>query len=281
MKIIDPHLHLFNLAEGQYGWLQPENPPYWDDKPRICRDFSEQDLVLPSSVTLGGFVHIEAGFDNHNPWREIAWLEKACTTPLRTIGCVDLTLPKSAFDMQIAALTGYKSLVGVRHILDDDAIALLSNAQVLQNLATLEKERLIFEAQFDANDSSDVDMFLRAIQRFPALNIALNHAGFPPPSGDENWKANGKKLASLPNLYVKASGWEMSDREFPLPTMADRIQSLVDTFGEDRVMLASNFPLTLFRTSYASLWQAYLSLGFPHAVLEKLCYQNACRFYRF
>lgn len=281
MKIIDPHLHLFNLAKGQYGWLQPENPPYWDDKPLICRDYSEQDLVLPSSVTLGGFVHIEAGFDNHNPWREIAWLEQACTTPLRTIGCVDLTLSKSAFDTQIAALTEYKSLVGVRHILDDDAIALLSNAQVLQNLATLEKESLIFEAQFDCNNNAAVDVFLRAMQRLPALNIALNHGGFPPSSGDKNWKANGKKLASLPNLYVKASGWEMSDREFPLPAMADRIQSLVDTFGEDRVMLASNFPLTLFRTPYASLWQAYLSLGFPHAVQEKLCYQNACRFYCF
>ena len=28
MKIIDPHLHLFDLQQGQYDWLKPENPDY-------------------------------------------------------------------------------------------------------------------------------------------------------------------------------------------------------------------------------------------------------------
>ncbi len=32
LKIIDPHIHLIDLAKGQYHWLKPQNPPHWPDK---------------------------------------------------------------------------------------------------------------------------------------------------------------------------------------------------------------------------------------------------------
>lgn len=44
MKFIDPHIHLFNLALGQYQWLKPENPPFWPDKNIINNNFTESDL---------------------------------------------------------------------------------------------------------------------------------------------------------------------------------------------------------------------------------------------
>jgi L-fuconolactonase len=32
VKIIDPHIHLFDLQEGEYQWLKLENEPYSDAK---------------------------------------------------------------------------------------------------------------------------------------------------------------------------------------------------------------------------------------------------------
>ncbi|WP_255555448.1 amidohydrolase family protein [Enterovibrio paralichthyis] len=281
IKIIDPHLHLFSLSEGNYGWLKTENPPFWPDKPRIQRDFTERDVVLAPPFSLAGFVHVEAGFDNDAPWREIEWLERSCHQPFRAIASADLTLPDTAFESQVSRLSGFKSFVGVRHILDEDASRLLNDTQVLRNLAHLEKEGLIFEAQFDAKDDDAVNAFVSAAADLPALKIALNHAGFPPLANTGSWKSNIGRLAALPNLYVKASGWEMCDRAFPPGEIANVIQTLIEVFGEDRVMLASNFPLTLFRTPYNVLWQDYAQLNLTPQTLDKLVHDNAFGFYRF
>ena len=68
---IDPHIHFFALNEGHYGWLKPANAPFWPDKKAIAKHTTEHMLYCASLGQLGGFVHIEAGFDNERPWREI------------------------------------------------------------------------------------------------------------------------------------------------------------------------------------------------------------------
>ncbi len=143
------------------------------------------------------------------------------------------------------------------------------------------KRKLIFEAQFDVKDDDAVTAFVSAVTALPTLKIALNHAGFPPLAITGSWKSNIGRLAALPNLYVKASGWEMCDRAFPPGEIANVIQTLIEVFGEDRVMLASNFPLTLFRTPYNVLWQDYAQLNLTPQTLDKLVHDNAFGFYRF
>ena len=127
MKVIDPHLHLFDLSQGQYRWLRAGNPPNWPDKHLIQRNFADGDLELNGEIELAGFVHIEAGFDNEASWREIEWLENSVKKPFRSIACVDLTWPVEDFQVAISKLQQYSSFVGVRHILDDDTLARIQN----------------------------------------------------------------------------------------------------------------------------------------------------------
>ncbi|WP_028022809.1 amidohydrolase family protein [Enterovibrio calviensis] len=280
MEVIDAHLHLFDLQRGQYGWVRDGNPPFWPDKSMICRNWSEANLTLSKPQQLSGIVHIEAGFDNAQPWREIAWLEETVSLPLRTIGCVDLTLPRTEFVEQVSALCLYNSVVGVRHILDDDAEALLSDENVQANLKVIADANLIFEAQFEGVNTSAVTALLSVMESIPTLSIAFNHAGFPPQHND-TWAKNLQRLASNPNVHVKASGWEMVDRAYDSRIMAERIAQLMAYFGEDRVMLASNFPLCQFRSSYHDLWATYGQLSMSTETREKLCFSNTQRFYRF
>ena len=99
--IIDPHIHFFNLSKGQYLWLAPDVEPFWPDKYKINRDFFEPDLMISPNNKLLGFVHIEAGFNNQQPQQEIAWLEKSCHLPFRTIAFADITSSDFSSDLAI------------------------------------------------------------------------------------------------------------------------------------------------------------------------------------
>ncbi len=282
MQVIDPHLHFFALNAGQYFWLNSANPPFWQDKKKIQHTFIEKDVIFPSSSTLhlSGFVHIEAGFDNLKPWREIEWLENNCSLPFRSIAFLDISLPTAEFEAKLTRLTQYKSMAGIRHILDDDIHEILNSPYASKNIALLEANNLIFEAQFNVNSATDSTRFITFFSRFPRLNIVLNHAGFPPQSQTETWIKNIRELTQLPRLHIKASGWEMMDRQYSANNISKHVQTLITCFSDDRVMLASNFPLCLFQMSYSERWNDYLSLPFSDETLEKLMHHNAKFFYQ-
>jgi predicted TIM-barrel fold metal-dependent hydrolase len=88
-----------------------------------------------------------------------------------------------------------------------------------------------------------------------------------------------RALAQCPNIHVKASGWEMVDRQYTVDAIKPIIKQLVAIFGGERVLLASNFPLTLFRQSYQDYWQMMhdilVELGFDETHQRALLGQNA------
>lgn len=305
MNIIDPHLHLFDLSQGNYSWLKPECPPFWSDKSVIAKSFSEQNLTLTAPLTLAGFVHIEAGFDNEQPWREIAWLENTCHLPFRSIALLDITLPQALFLQQLNTLMTYKSLVGVRYILDDDALSILTHKYSQNNLATLAAKNLSFELQMPLHDTSAVDFLLAMLSVTPELMVCINHAGSPLME-DENyshWLHNLKRIAAFNNVYIKCSGYEMLKKDHSINWQHKITTQCIEYFSVKRVMLASNFPLSLWQCSYQETWlnntflSAPLSTSRPasqptslsknpnkalsHHDIELLCYQNSYRFYKF
>jgi predicted TIM-barrel fold metal-dependent hydrolase len=311
MKIIDPHLHLFNLDQGDYHWLKADNPPFWPDKSIISKNFIEQDLTLNQPLHLAGFVHIEAGFDNLNPWREVAWLEQHCRKPFRTIAFLDLSLEVSAFKSGLNKLKQFSSVVGIRHIFDDDALALQVLTQVKENLALVAEQALLFELQMPLDNLAAVDNIIAIAKAVPKLQLIINHAGWPTLNSTENNTENNTKinaknsawltglqcLSQVANCAIKCSGWEMSDRTYQLNTVKIVINDCLEYFGDDRVMLASNFPLCLFSHSYQDYWDNQIKLieQLDNHLLskklnkqlsidllkEKLCYSNAQRWYKF
>jgi predicted TIM-barrel fold metal-dependent hydrolase len=280
MKIIDPHIHLFNLKDGEYNWLKPQNPPYWPDKPTINKDFIQSDLDTGDGVQLAGFVHIEAGFNNNEPWQEVAWLEQTCSLPIKTIATCDLTLPPELFDEQINRLSEYDSVVGVRHILDDEAAALLAQPNVQINLARIAKANLIFELQLMACDMDSVNMFVQIAEQ-SELRFTINHAGFPPYEDDNDWQSWLSGLSKLAkyNSAIKCSGWEMLSRDYQFEFQRKVVSACTEIFGIDSVMLASNFPLCLFSKNYDEFWQT--SIDIDEKQKQAFVFENARSWYQF
>ena len=280
MQIVDPHVHFFALQEGRYEWLKPHNPPFWPDKPVLCCDGSDQDLQGPG-LSLKGVVHIEAGFDNARPWREVQYLEHHVRVPLRTIAGYDLL----AADPQVALahLLPLSSVVGVRHILDEDAQTVLQASRTLAHFNALARHHLLFEAQLAGTDTAGINELARCLQQ-SGVRCVVNHAAFAPVDkpGYTLWHNNMAQLAQNPQVAVKVSGFEMLstqrhwDAQFATRVMDD----LLSLFGPQRVMLASNFPLCRFAHSWQQLWAIYQRCVAPECQ-PALFADTAWQWYRF
>jgi predicted TIM-barrel fold metal-dependent hydrolase len=274
---------LFNLKQGQYHWLKANNAPLWPDKSIIARDFTEQDLQLASPLTLAGFIHIEAGFNNDQPWREIAWLETHCQKPFRTIAFINLEQEITSFKAQLAKLLSFSSVVGIRHIFDHNALQILNNKNTQQNIRYLAKKNLLLEIQMPVIDLSVIAQLVRILSSIKITTI-INHAGFPPLPKQvkawQQWQQGLAILAKQPYCFIKCSGWEMNSRTYSVNWVNEVLVNCIAYFGEQRVMLASNFPLCKFTNSYQQLWQNYQQLSITTNQFNKLCYANAKQTYQ-
>ena len=294
MKIIDPHIHLFNLEQGDYHWLKPENPPFWPDKALINKTFNESELALSTPFQLVSFVHVEAGFDNNKPWRELTMLEQSCKRPFRAIATVDFTTSSQHFNKTLEKLILLPCFIGVRHILDEQALSLLTDAQVLKNVkafnsfAKKQNKTLIFETQLSLAKHAPVNALCNIINDNPKINFIINHAGFPPANMQtiewQCWQSNLSKLSQFDHVAIKCSGWEMTDRNYQQTWLNESMSLILSIFGANKVMLASNFPLCLFsKKSYQDYWQSILTSAFFLKLTKQeksaLCYNNALNWY--
>lgn len=279
LRVIDPHIHLIDLQQGRYDWLKEVHAPHWPDKAKIRRDFSEADLVLETSAALAGFVHIEAGFDNESPWRELAWLERHCQLPFKSVAFADLT--STDFPAQLARLTAFSSLVGIRYILDENAGAILANELVRQHLRLLSEQGLMFEAQLPLAVPSAADALNQVLLSLPRLKVVVNHCGSAAQLS-EHWMNGIMRLAQHPECAIKCSGWEMFDAAWSRDEIKPMVSFLIGQFGLPRVMLASNFPVSEMACSYAEVWSRYLNeMDWSPREKEMLVYKNAKRIYQF
>lgn len=282
INIIDPHLHLFNLKQGEYHWLKPENPPFWPNKSRIVKNYSETDLQLSAPLSLTGFVHIEAGFNNQYPTTELQWLQQHCTLPFKAIGYLDIT--RKDFADYFFAMQCLPCFAGIRDILDNNVIAVLGQQRSVENLQLMAKHDAIFEAQFDIAKPEDINKMIEVMTLIPDLKIIVNHAGSPSlPKPEASWLSGISQLSEQPNCYIKCSGWEMKDSHWQVPQIMPYLEHIIASFGDKRVMLASNFPVSELGTPYQHIWQNYLEALTQLLSTEQLTalhYNNAKRIYQ-
>lgn len=289
-KIIDPHVHFFDLEEGEYTWLKSDAAPYWENKHLIAKNFSPRNLVLNERMTLVEFVHIEAGFNNKRPESELAWLHSFGRTH-KAIACADLTLAPAKFLANLHACAKYSSFKGLRHILDEDVKIILSHKNTRPNLAAinaassaeLDADSYIFECQIEADSQTNFDLLNHYIGENPNIKWIINHAGKPDLSCENfgfYWQQNMSAFAKHENVFVKCSGFEMQDAAYRYQDLVKFMKVLITIFPQEKIMFASNFPLVLFRCSYADYWQMMIEaceeLG---EYTEKFIYSNAKKVY--
>jgi predicted TIM-barrel fold metal-dependent hydrolase len=81
---------------------------------------------------------------------------------------------------------------------------------------------------------------------------------------------------------VKISGLAMFDHQWSIESFRPYVLETIDTFGCERAMFASNFPVDRLFATYEGLWNAYASIIKDLSDIEKdaLFKSNAERIYR-
>jgi len=171
----------------------------------------------------------------------------------------------------------------------------------------LAERELSFEATVY---SHQIPAITRLAADFPQTPIVLSHAGTPvaiagPFGGlgttedgrnatDQAWRRNLQSLAEQPNVTVKISGLTMPVIGYGFHTRAvpdttelaaalhPYVSFLIDTFGADRCMFASNFPIDKVSVSWITLFHAFdkLTSDRPADDREALFHRTASRVYR-
>ncbi|MFU2510957.1 amidohydrolase family protein [Pseudoalteromonas sp. ASV78] len=276
-RIIDPHVHFFNLVQGQYDWLQGNNPVPWPNLATIKAPITAAQLQQQTQFELAGLVHIEAGYDNQQPINELYWLaEHLAGQNYKAVSFAHINNHPADFDAAITALT-HPSLVGIRDITEGADAARLKHARCLDNLALLASKQLIFEAQFAIENLAITQQMVNYCQQLPHLQLVINHAGLPNYLPD--WQQGISQLAQIANCRIKFSGFELFS-DLVKTQQQQCFDFIIKHFGLQRVMFASNFPVCQINASYQQCWQSHFKRCTSDNMWSQLSYKNAQHCYQ-
>ncbi len=296
INILDPHVHFIDLRLGNYNWLREGNPPFWQDKSRLVRDVTVKDFAVSHPLNINGVVHIEAGFDNEDPARELNFIQRHCAKharfQIKAVAYASLLSTPEQLEQQLQELITHNIICGVRYIIDDNLNDVFNYSHIKDNFELLSRHKLSFELQADMTTANSERLIKSVLSQIPDLKIILNHAGFRPldPNSIEykRWRNVMRELGKLPNIFTKVSGLEMTKREYSQSDLESSIEECVSMFTDKKVCMASNLPLVLLSAdginpiTYQTYWlNAVRAINKLNLPLNLLVHDNAAAFYQF
>ena len=298
--IIDPHHHLWKKRFGRNYLLED----LWHDTG------SGHNVVKTVFVECRAFYHRE-GPEYLKPLGETGFISELASisatsenhaTVAGIIGHADLTLEKSKLneliEQHIQVCSG--KFCGIRHAGAYDSRPgdllipgpaprdLYQNRSFKTGLKFLGSMGITYDTWHYHHQNSD---FIELAQAVPECNIVLDHFGTPLGEGIyrphreeifQNWKEDMRRLARLPNIYVKLGGLAMPDNGFrwhrsEKPPSSDEIIAqqgryylhMIDCFGPERCMFESNFPVDRLSVGYHVLYNAFKKMTRNFSEQEK------------
>lgn len=272
--MIDAHHHFWRRSRGDYGWLTPDLGP-------LYRDFGPGDLApLLAGAGVTGTVLVQAA-PTEAETGFLLDLAETCAFVLGVVGWTDLTAPDAPG--RIRELAAAPRLCGLRPMIQDEPDpGWILRPEVGQGLAALSECGLAFDALVRPHHLAALSQVADA---HPGLRIILDHAGKPDIAGGgfAPWATGIAELARRPNVACKVSGLltEAGERTGDAD-LAPYVDHLLETFGPDRLLWGSDWPVLGLAGDYPG-WSAQarrLLDGLSSADRESVFRANAIRAYR-
>jgi L-fuconolactonase len=233
--MIDAHQHFWSLARGDYAFPAPGDPV-------LYRDFLPADLEpILAAAGVSATVLVQAT----DTLEETGFLlEIAAGAPFvaGVVGWWD-TRVTGLLD-RLLALPGRETLVGVRPMLQHhDDVSWLVDSSGLADARRIADEGLVFDALVDARHLATIHDLCRDV---PSLKVVIDHAGKPwrHPERWEAWMEDMKRIARMPNCWVKVSGFPFGARSAAAHSDPQRIvENLCAWFGTGRLVWGSDWPV--------------------------------------
>jgi L-fuconolactonase len=246
-RVIDAHLHLWDLGVAEYAWLGPEHGALHrtysaEEAGRTLRAAGvERAVVVQAEDSVGDTEFLLKAAHEHS---EIAGV----------VGWVRLDDPVTT----AVQLAGYGAhLCGVRHLVHDDP-----RADFLEMPAVRASLRLVAQAglPLDVPDAwpRHLDQVRVLARDLPQLRLVVDHLAKPPrdrPEELEAWARGLGAVAQHPGVFAKVSGLQAPGQPFTVEALRPVLDVALECFGADRLMWGSDWPMTANEGTYAQHWQ--------------------------
>jgi L-fuconolactonase len=249
--------------------------PIWRDMepdqlvPRMASASVRRVIAVQAAETLAEALFL-VGLANRYPIIAgvVAWVEPGSTSIVE----------------ECAALASLPVVRGVRPIRDDNrSIAWMLDARLDQGWHALADTALSLDIL--VQDWREIPLAALLARRLAPLTVILDHCGKPDVAGGQfaPWAVMIEEIAALSNVSCKLSG--LMNCAAPGATASDLApyaNHVINSFGPDRVMWASDWPPLDLASDYASWAQItdIILASRPKAEREAILVSTAARIYR-
>lgn len=293
LQVVDPHIHLWNLQQLHYPWLADPKLTFGGDNRLLAATYEPaQFLADAQGVEVLAVVHVDAGHDPANPLAETRWLQSLADAgglPQAIVAYADLSQPD--VHALLAAQAAHRNVRGIRQILnvhpnpwfDYVGRHFMHEPAWREGFALLHRHGLSFDLQIYPAQMADA---AKLALEHPHTTLIVNHTGMfvdrNSVAGWRQWRDGMRGLAACPNVMVKISGLGMIDHQWTIESIRPYVLETIDTFGVERCMFASNFPVDRLHGGYRAIWQAFAEVTGDASAAEHraLFRDNAQRIYR-
>ena len=277
IPIIDTHQHLWDLKKFRLSWVTKGDP--------LARDFLPADYeAAVKGLGVTQSVYLEVDVVPEQQLAEAETIIDLCknATSYTRAAIISGRPGADDFAKYIRRFKGSAYVKGLRRVLhggDTPAGACLDKAFV-KGVQLLGDLGLHYELCMRADDLPDA---AKLVDACPGTKFVLDHCGNPDLVKHEKWKKDLADLAKRKTVVVKVSGIVASAKpKWTADDLAPVVTHTLDTFGPDRVMFGSDWPVCLKASTIAQWVTALKQIVADRKAEEqrKLFHDNAVKVYR-
>ena len=276
--VIDTHVHVWDLKQFDLPWLTGDGP--------LVRSLTLPDYeAATKGLSAGPIVYMEVDVAAKQKQAEADWIDALIRSGRsRFVGAVVGGYPASdGFKAYATQFKGSPSIKGLRQVMNSEATSGLGVEKAfVAGVRLLGQLGLTFDICVGHKALPNA---LALAEACPDTKLILDHCGNPPMLEKDKsaWKRDIEALGKCPNLVVKISGilaglkpkaWKPAD-------LAEVIDHCLDTFGPDRSVYASDWPVCNLGGGYGAWFEAVdeITAKLSAKDREKLFELNGIAFY--
>jgi L-fuconolactonase len=270
---IDSHQHFWNPARGDYYWMEGEGA-----KP-ICRTIMPKDLAQHLQTrSITKTVLVQAA-PTVNETEFMLGIADATDFVAKVVGWVDF---ENRDDLKhLARFKNHPKFAGVRPMIQDLADPdWMHRKDVQWAFASIIDLDLTFDA---LGFPIHLDPFRKLFDTYPKMRTVIDHCMKPVIREDqyEPWATKIAAIARYTPVFCKLSGIATEARSgWTTDTLKPYAQHVISSFGADRVMWGSDWPVLELNGSYPTWHDAAQSIVGQRVENTKIFGGTAAKFYR-
>lgn len=280
LEIVDAHQHLWDRQKLRLDWIAAKSP--------LDRNFLHAEYQAATArLNVVQAVYMEVAVDGSQHDLEATTVIDWCRTKAGvTVAGVISGRPESDdFGPYIRKYRNSPYIKGVRRLLQgaDTPAGHAVQGTFIRNVQLLGELGMSFDICLP---SSRLPEAIRLADACPGTTLILDHCGCPDiGSGDlRQWTRDLRDLAKRGHVACKVSGivTACGKRGWSQEVLAPVVQTVLDAFGPDRVLFASDWPVCTLTASLREWVVCLQAIVAERSLAErkKLFAENARRIYR-